>query len=681
MGGLEKLLVEYARCADRERVKLGFVCLGYRGHLADTIEEYGWPVQALNTPEGLRPDLALRLANVFRRWKADVVHTHDLKPLVYTAAARKITRVQRWVHTWHGKILRDSKRERWLFDKLGGLPDHIVAVSEDAAKLLIREGAPPAKVQTIWNGIDTSRFAYSGPNRDGNLITVARLSPEKDVQNLIRAMAIVKQNGNGVALEVGGYGECLPELQQLTEQLSLQGSVQFLGKVDDVPTVLARSKVFVLPSKTEGISLTLLEAAARGLPIVATRVGGNPEVVQDGVTGLLVPAESPQEMASAILQLSHDAATCQRMGKAGRNRVEQCFDIRRMVRTYEDLYCRNVSANNVSDSAKPRIVSNNAQLPQATEFVRCTHVPLRKNRQSIYRNTLTYCWQAYDKDVVVLDQEPLTLSVLCALRMLWPFGFGPLVSADLVLSRPGSSWTSRIKAGLKRMLLRQVDLFLMHLKDKQALKDVYGIPPQRLRYIPFKVNRLDIIEKHQNQTGSYVFTGGRSRRDYRTFCTAMTGLDFPGKIVAPPSSESSQHGTNIEDLNPPDNVELLHDDGSLESWVEKIAGARVVVFCIDPQTISPSGVSAYLMAMALKKCVIISDSPSTRGILEHEQTAILVPMRDPHTLREAIRKVWEDDDYRTRIAEGGYRYAMSLGGQDRLIRDMAREVQEIVVSR
>src|SRR5262249_35825678 len=112
---------------------------------------------------------------------------------------------------------------------------------------------------------------------------------------------------------------------------------RFLGEVRDVPGLLARASLFVLPSYTEGISLTLLEAMARGLPVVATRVGGNPEVVEGGETGLLVPARDAEALAAAVLDLQRGPERGGRMGAAGRRRVEEHFDVRRMVANYEAL--------------------------------------------------------------------------------------------------------------------------------------------------------------------------------------------------------------------------------------------------------------------------------------------------------------------------------------------------------
>ena len=151
----------------------------------------------------------------------------------------------------------------------------------------------------------------------------------------MRASNIVRDQDPTYRLEIAGDGPCREELVRLTHELGIGSAVKFLGEVRNIPELLARASLFVLSSKSEGISLTLLEAMALGLPVAATAVGGNPEVVVDGQTGRLVPAESPAELAGAILQIRRHGENAQIMGRAGRRRVESCFDIRKMVAQYE----------------------------------------------------------------------------------------------------------------------------------------------------------------------------------------------------------------------------------------------------------------------------------------------------------------------------------------------------------
>jgi glycosyltransferase involved in cell wall biosynthesis len=167
---------------------------------------------------------------------------------------------------------------------------------------------------------------------------VARLSPEKDIASLLRAVALVVPAAPDFRLEIAGDGPLRKELQQLAADLRLDRQVRFLGEVSDIPKLLGRSSLFVLPSQTEGISLTILEAMSRGLPVLATSVGGNPEVVESGTSGLLVPAGNPAALAHGLLRLWNNREEGRLMGRAGRRRVETYFDIRDMVAQYERLY-------------------------------------------------------------------------------------------------------------------------------------------------------------------------------------------------------------------------------------------------------------------------------------------------------------------------------------------------------
>jgi len=139
-------------------------------------------------------------------------------------------------------------------------------------------------------------------------------------------------------VEVAGGGPCLEDLKRLVVELGIAERVTFLGEVRDVPAVLARARLFVLPSRSEGIPLTVLEAMARGLPVVATRVGGLPEVVVEGKTGYLVPPADPAALAEAILTVWRDPGGGRAMGRTGRQRAEDRFNVRRMVADYETLY-------------------------------------------------------------------------------------------------------------------------------------------------------------------------------------------------------------------------------------------------------------------------------------------------------------------------------------------------------
>lgn len=338
VGGLEKLLVEFARCADRERFDLHFLSLTDRGPVADAIERYGWPVTALHAPAGLRPGLVGRLARQLRRLRPDVVHSHDDRPLIYGAPAAWLAGVPVVVHTRHHQGSRLSARQRLLVRLASLANDRFVCIAHDSARWARRQGIPPRQLRVIHNGIDLTRFAFTGPDPGGPAVLVARLSPEKDVATLLDAVARVVRQRTDFRLMIAGDGPCRGELERRAAALEVGDHVRFLGTVQAVPALLGTARLFALSSLTEGISLTLLEAMARGLPVVATRVGGNPEVVADGETGRLVPPRDPEALAQALLDLWTRPDLCARMGMAGRRRVESEFDVRRMVARYEALY-------------------------------------------------------------------------------------------------------------------------------------------------------------------------------------------------------------------------------------------------------------------------------------------------------------------------------------------------------
>ncbi|HMP08340.1 MAG TPA: glycosyltransferase, partial [Lacipirellulaceae bacterium] len=163
-------------------------------------------------------------------------------------------------------------------------------------------GVPVAKLLTIHNGVDVERFMPEGEVHDGwqdagPLVAVARLSPEKGIGTLLEAAAVARETTPDLRVEIAGDGPCRDALLRQRDELGLDDCVEFLGQIEDVPSLLHRARMFVLPSDSEGIALTLLEAMAAGLPVIATRVGGTAEAVRHEETGFRVP---PQDLPAAV---------------------------------------------------------------------------------------------------------------------------------------------------------------------------------------------------------------------------------------------------------------------------------------------------------------------------------------------------------------------------------------------
>lgn len=345
MGGLEKVVYDLTRLADRDQFDVRVVCLGEVGALERMYADIDVPVTELRVlGNGILPSIRA-LVRVLRRNPPDVLHTHNPSPHIAGAVAARCVGTKVVVHTKHGRNYPDEFRKVWANRIATWFSDQVVAVSQDSADVATKiERVASKKVLTIRNGIDLDRFsnvssnAYRSPLR---AIHVARLMyPTKDQKTLLRATRLVVDQEPQFQLEIVGDGPHRDEIEQLCDELNLRENVRFLGFRDNVQHYLAEAGLFVLSSLTEGLSLTLLEAMAMGLPIVATHVGGNPEVVDDGTTGLLVPPQSPRAMADAIVSLIRDPNRMIRMGLAGRARVEERFDLRKVIASYESLYMK-----------------------------------------------------------------------------------------------------------------------------------------------------------------------------------------------------------------------------------------------------------------------------------------------------------------------------------------------------
>lgn len=342
-GGLERLLADFARHHDRSVCTMEFLAMREIGRFAEIIRDSGCQLHQLK-PSGRMGQLR-QMARLFRDGGFDVVHTHNTYPHLYATLAARWAGVPIVIQTRHGQRAGHGWKSRTQYRWAAKFVDRIVAVSHDAEKLTVdADHVPGSKVQTIWNGIDLDDFEYRGPGEEPVLISVARLSAEKDFPTLLQAMKRVHSEIPEAKLQLIGDGPERASLESLSRALGLESCVEFHGDCRDVPAKLANAACFVSSSLTEGISLTLLEAMAVGLPVVATSVGGNPEIVMDGVTGRLIPPRDPAQLAAALIATIRQRANWKDWGLAGRKRVEDHFNVRRMVGDYQRLYAELMSA-------------------------------------------------------------------------------------------------------------------------------------------------------------------------------------------------------------------------------------------------------------------------------------------------------------------------------------------------
>jgi glycosyltransferase involved in cell wall biosynthesis len=338
-GGLERLLVDFARHADRRRFDLSFIALTDAAQPAEDLRALGLPVDVLGFPKCGKLGLVRRLTDLFRERQIDLVHTHNTYAHFYATLAAWRAGVPAVINTQHGRGCGNGWKDRLQFRIANRFTNRIVGVSDDATRLCRgQDPASSARIHRIWNGIDVQRFRYTGPQLEPTAIAVGRLSPEKDFATLLRATAIVTRAIPDFRLRIVGDGAERPALERLRDELHLQDNVEFLGECSNVPELLARAGFYVASSRTEGVSLTLLEAMSVGLPVVTTSVGGNPEIVLEGETGYLAPANDPTALAEAIARMCHHIADWRHMGRTARDRIEQQFNIRTTMTHYEALY-------------------------------------------------------------------------------------------------------------------------------------------------------------------------------------------------------------------------------------------------------------------------------------------------------------------------------------------------------
>lgn len=338
-GGLEKLLVELARHSNSDEAEMHFLCLEEAGVPAEELQAMGCEVTSLELKKLGKLRLLKALYRHFAQHQFDVVHTHNTYPGFYAALPARMAGVPAIINTQHGRGCGPNWKAHWQFRIANQFTHSILGVSDDATELCRKQDPfHKSKIETLWNGIDVDRFAYHGPQNSAHAISVARLSKEKDFPTLLNALPAVLKQHPDFRLTIVGDGAERKALEELTASLQLTDCVTFLGERHDVPDLLKQAGFFVSSSSTEGISLTLLEAMAVGLPIVTTAVGGNPEIVQDRETGHLVPAGNPEALAQAIISHLNNRDMWSAMGELARQRVEKHFSIKRMVSDYMALY-------------------------------------------------------------------------------------------------------------------------------------------------------------------------------------------------------------------------------------------------------------------------------------------------------------------------------------------------------
>lgn len=359
VGGAERTLLKITRLLPPNRYQCSVVTFAIDPRFGDPRQLFSCPFQVLPIRRiygwsGLRA--AMTIADLIRSQKVSIVHTFFSTSDLWGGIIAKLSGCPVLVSSRRDMGFDRSLKHRLAYRWLGGMFDQVQAVSEEVRSSSIsNDGLKPNRVVTILNGVDLEEVQnVNGLTRsDGILdvqqashfiVTVGNVRPVKGIDVLLHTAArVCRKFPRAVFLIVGWVGDqaYYRGLQELIRSLGLARNVKFLGLRDEVVSILKICDVFFLPSRSEGLSNALLEAMACKLPCVATAVGGNPEVVEDGRSGFLIPSENAELAADRITTLLADPKSAREMGEVGRSIVERKFTVQRMmdqlVRCYDSL--------------------------------------------------------------------------------------------------------------------------------------------------------------------------------------------------------------------------------------------------------------------------------------------------------------------------------------------------------
>ena len=352
-GGLERMAIDLVGAQHAAGHRCRVACLFEPGALAHELESQGIEVHACHKRSGFDAGAISRLRAWLRAVPGAVVHTHNANAHYHTVAAGLGLPLAKVINTRHGMgASRPGSRGEWLYRRTMARTDIVAAVCEAARARFAQQGVRPReRLLAVPNGIRVDAFSCASEERraalrnvlglapDVRIVgTVGRLNPVKDQATLLRAFARVHAASAGAALVLVGDGALRAALEAQSAALGLGDAVRFLGDRSDVRQLLQGFDAFVLSSLSEGYSMALLEACASGLPIVATDVGGNREIVADGRNGLMVAPADEAALAEAMAALLSEPARAARMGQAGREWVLREASIATMAARYDALY-------------------------------------------------------------------------------------------------------------------------------------------------------------------------------------------------------------------------------------------------------------------------------------------------------------------------------------------------------
>ena len=341
-GGAERLLVDIAQHHSRDRYDMTVVTLVAEGPLVDVLKESGVKYIRMQKRMVFGIDILFRLIHLFRKERPDIVHTQLFGADAWGKTAAWLTRVPVIISTEQNMWYDESwirHQIKWI---LSWFSTKIIAISDAVAQYAIKdERVDPAKLVTIISGIELERFLRLKQksflrSKELKFLSIGRLEEQKDFDTLFAACAKIRELP--WTLTIVGNGSQLAYLEERVGLLGLSQKIHFYGTTDEVEEVFVEHDVFVLSSKWEGLGLVIMEAQASAKPVIATHVGGIPELITQSQTGYLVPPSDPDALALQMADVIEQRAFAMRIGEQAREYARSHHNIKRMVMQYETLY-------------------------------------------------------------------------------------------------------------------------------------------------------------------------------------------------------------------------------------------------------------------------------------------------------------------------------------------------------
>jgi len=372
-GGGERYLELLCDRLDRARYRALLIC-PEPGPFVGRMKERGVETHLVHLAPLFNPLALWRLTRLLVRERVTILQTHGARANFYGRIAGRLAGVPVIISTVHNSLKDYEVRSlrRWLYTVLLRLtlpPVHrIICVSEANRRDLIEEcPAVAAKTQTVYNGVDPSAFSSQpdrqpvrkelGTTQGPVLVTIGRLTDQKGHRYLLQALPRLLETWPQLCCVFVGEGELRDALYDMAIDLGVEQACRFVGVREDIADILAAADLFVLPSLSEGFPFVLLEALAMGRPVVASRVNGVPELIEDHKTGLLVPARDPQALAAAIREMLSDPTAASKMGADGRAVVRERFTVDRMVANTTAIFDAAMQDAGVQSPVQKRVLA------------------------------------------------------------------------------------------------------------------------------------------------------------------------------------------------------------------------------------------------------------------------------------------------------------------------------------